>query len=91
MKNAITLPEVVVTATWENDRVNGRFWRLTYRDCCPNCNVRHKHGGGNDPEPSLGARMTHCASSHPAFRPDCIGRRCKVDHLGSEAVELRLA
>jgi hypothetical protein len=58
---------------------------------CGYCAGRHTFGGGDDPRtPGFGARITHCASQHRAFRGECDaqptpgGRRmCSIRHGGS--------
>lgn len=40
----------------------GLLWWLV-RIKCPHCGKRHTHGGGTAPEPDLGHRLPHCATT----------------------------
>ena len=49
-------PHALVSVVWSS---RGRFWAVTV-ERCPLCGKRHHHGGGDGPEPALGARVAHC-------------------------------
>jgi hypothetical protein len=65
--DALTAAEPPVawcTVTWSE---RSRFWAVVV-ERCPHCRRRHLHGGGDDPEPDLGARVPHCLTGpHPDY------------------------
>ncbi len=52
-------PEVEAIAHWR-----GTAWSLEFE--CPYCGVYHRHGGGSNPEPVYGHRVSHCDRFDPS-------------------------
>jgi hypothetical protein len=78
-----------VSVVWSS---RSRYWAITV-ERCPLCGRKHYHGGGDGPEPSLGARVAHCHEHRGSYElietaasiaaralpHGCVGPECAVE------------
>src|SRR5215212_1903368 len=78
-----------VSVVWSS---RGRYWAVVV-ERCPLCDRKHFHGGGDGPEPALGARVAHCHEHRGSYELvetaasraartlpyGCIGSECAVE------------
>lgn len=57
-----SIPRTTATARLSRDGI----WALTVVEC-PFCGNEHRHGGGDDSEPSFGTRVAHCINGRGVY------------------------